>query len=369
MGRGVLTWAREIRRALSNPHALAEALGLAKGAKRQRGGLVVLCPFHKEKTPSCSVMLGEDGTIRVHCFGCDASGDALTLIAGVRGFDIRTQFDRVLEEAAELAGMRIEARREPVAPRISATEYNAIATRLHELTPWTAEPDGVRYFEDRVLVVSGSHAGLSVLPPRHEQRALVARLCATFEPETLACAGLVGRDGAGRSDLTAFSFAENRLVIPWRGLDGSIQVLQRRRLDGQRASKYVFPPGMRPSLPFGAEQLRANDTTRAITWCEGALDVLALRVLDHRDRSHLLPLGLPGTDGWRPEWAKYCQGRDVWLALDRDDAGDRAAERIAADVFAGGASSVRRLRPKFGKKDWAELLVHEVSAHRPEVAL
>jgi DNA primase len=357
-----LTDAATVRRALSDPRALCEALGIAKEAKRQACGLLVLCPWHAERTPSCSVTLAGDGTIRVRCFACDATGDALSLVAAVRGLDLATQFDRVLDEAAELAGSDREPRRQkPELRHVEAAAYAALAARLCELCPWTEDADGYAYVERRLLVISGSHAGLAVLPPRAEQAALLARLCETFELETLARAGLVKRDGAGKPDLAAFTHPENRLVIPWRGFDGSIAILQRRRLDDERSGKYVFPAGMKPALPFGAERLRASDAGRTITWCEGALDVLALRTLDERDGSNLLPLGIPGTSAWRTDWARYCCGRDVFVALDADESGDAAAERISADLYAHGARSVRRLRPRHGCKDWAELLAHEVS--------
>lgn len=98
-------WAREIKRTLWNPRAACEALGLMDRAKRQAGdGIQIRCPAHGEKNPSCSVTRGPDGTIRWRCFSCDASGDLLTLVAVVRGLELRSQFREVLLEAAMVAG-------------------------------------------------------------------------------------------------------------------------------------------------------------------------------------------------------------------------------------------------------------------------
>ena len=59
----------EVRRTLVDPVRVCERLGLAKGARRQSTGLSIRCPAHAERTPSCSVTRGPDGTIRVRCFG------------------------------------------------------------------------------------------------------------------------------------------------------------------------------------------------------------------------------------------------------------------------------------------------------------
>lgn len=93
-----------IRHRLTDPVKLCRALGLFDGAKRQSGGLLVRCPSHNERTPSCSVTVGADGTVRAKCFGCDWTADVLGLIAQVRGLSLRSDFVGVMAAAAELAG-------------------------------------------------------------------------------------------------------------------------------------------------------------------------------------------------------------------------------------------------------------------------
>jgi hypothetical protein len=46
-----------------------------------------------------------DGTIAVHCFGCGAGGDVLSLIAAACELDLRRDFRKILLIGAELAGM------------------------------------------------------------------------------------------------------------------------------------------------------------------------------------------------------------------------------------------------------------------------
>lgn len=95
-----------IRAALTDIDHVLSSLGLLDGSQRQAGGRKVLCPMHQERSPSCSVKIGRDGTIAIHCFGCGEGGDIFTLIGAVRGLDCERDFPRILEEAAELAGLR-----------------------------------------------------------------------------------------------------------------------------------------------------------------------------------------------------------------------------------------------------------------------
>jgi hypothetical protein len=93
--------AAEIKARWTAPYAVAEALGLLEGSRRQGGGLTVRCPAHGDKTPSCSITRA-GGTLRVRCFGCGLAGDVFALVAAVRGLDVRRDFVQVKIEAGRL---------------------------------------------------------------------------------------------------------------------------------------------------------------------------------------------------------------------------------------------------------------------------
>jgi hypothetical protein len=109
--------ALHIKRRLADAWALVRALGLDEGAVRQARGLLCRCPWHAERTASCSVTLADDGLLRVRCFGCGASGDALSLIAAARGLDARADFRRVLDEAEAILGEAATGPPPPPPPR------------------------------------------------------------------------------------------------------------------------------------------------------------------------------------------------------------------------------------------------------------
>jgi len=86
----------ELRRRLS----LASAVSRRVKLQRRGREFVGLCPFHKEKTPSFSVV-EEKGFY--HCFGCGAHGDVIS-------FTMQTgslSFPEVVEALARQAGLEV----------------------------------------------------------------------------------------------------------------------------------------------------------------------------------------------------------------------------------------------------------------------
>ena len=75
-------------------------IGEHAGLKRQGRRFVGLCPFHEEKTPSFSVN-AEEGIY--YCFGCQASGDAITFVRATEHLD----FVEAVRRLADRAGITI----------------------------------------------------------------------------------------------------------------------------------------------------------------------------------------------------------------------------------------------------------------------
>lgn len=115
---------------------LVAALGLVSGYRpvRQRGGLLVRCPAHPDRVPSCSVRDG-GGAIHFKCFGCGVAGDALTLVAIALELDPRRDFPRVLEAAAALVGVTLDARSWSSGARSGAARSPAPTTRAPAVLP------------------------------------------------------------------------------------------------------------------------------------------------------------------------------------------------------------------------------------------
>lgn len=368
----------DLRRRLASPALVASLLGLAADpvemAQRKRRAssrVMVLCPSHGERTASCSLTVGGDGTLAVHCFSAGGrclDGDVFTLIAAVYRLDA---FKDVLAEARRLAGVSpytaVRARPPPPPPppiseppRLADADFDALLAPLLAGATVRRQPDVAAYLSRRLLLAEAEADGWAALPPAPEQARWIAHLCATAPGgrEAVARSGLVPLDAETDEPLFhRFAQPGARLVIPWRHPSGLLATVQRRRLDagGEGRPRYVAARGRPPSTLYGAH-LVTPDPSRPLTIVEGAIDTLARRALLRLASAPAEDVvGLPGTGAWRAALLPPCRGRAVYIATDADAAGDSAAAAIAADVARAGGIPIRE-RPAAPAKDWGEVL-------------
>lgn len=90
-----------LRRA--DPIATCRSLGFTSLIVRNRAAVMVRCPAHAERTPSCSVFRARSGRLRVHCFSCSFSGDVFDLVACVQGLG-GAGFPVLIERTTQLLG-------------------------------------------------------------------------------------------------------------------------------------------------------------------------------------------------------------------------------------------------------------------------
>ena len=402
---------QQVRLRLHDPEALARSLGLKIGQRISAGAILVCCPVHEDGTASCSVRYNQDGTLSAKCFGCDWSGDALHLIAAARGLDLASDFPAVMAEARHLAGMgprppfsgrpRLVPAPRPVVAKVAPSrpaptaDERALGEAIDDLLAACplVDLDGcgsdvAASLAFRGLLDEARADGWGVLP--RPARALAAELDADAgfperdHGDAAAVLGALVSSGAlARLEWLCAPHGwrnpDHRLCIPWRGPGGRTWTLQRRwcRADGDTTTepaegdrKYRFPhskdvPAPAGSYPYGWERAGAG----VELWlCEGAVDTLALRALNRRgllssrgtERS-MDVLGLGGLQAWNSVAdvvlpLVHC--RPVFLAIDADEAADKAAEKIAPPLYRAGATKVQRTRPPQGK-DWAEWLAVE----------
>ena len=139
---------------------------------------------------------------------------------------------------------------------------------------------------------------------------------------------------------------QHNLVFPYRNKEGVI-------VSAEFKSTWSNPKGTK-SFRYGKLMMpwvwKGKNKKLAVT--ESILDAIALVELGF-DGS---VIAIPGVGSWRSFWKTLpaVKGASkVYIALDADEAGDTASEKLATKM--GGKT--HRMRPENGAKDWNEMLL------------
>lgn len=324
--------AREIRFAIVDVRMVCERLGMLSGGGsflRQAAGLIVRCPWHTDKSPSCSVRIARDGTIAAKCHACGASGDVFSLVAAVHGLSTKRDFREVMILAAELGGL------------------HAI---VHELETGREDEGRPRVPPPRVELEPERD-----YPPQADVDALWAACVPTSEDAEVS-AWLVSRgldpETVDGSDLARAlppsaptpwwaSWQRNRwvdighrLLFPMRNSLGQIRSVRAGRVVDGESPKRLPPGGHRASAVVLADELGVALLSGArlpsrVVIVEGEPDYLAMATVRHHTPTAVIGIV---SGSWTHEFAfrfpEGC-GIEVILWTDRDAAGDRYASEIA----------------------------------------
>ena len=237
--------AADLKRQLSDPHAVCLALGLAVG-RTSSSGSWVCCPNprHHDTHPSCLVSIGPSGTLRYKCWSCGVHGDIFDLIALVEGFHGKPDaFVRAMEVAQRLAvGMPSSSGAD--ASIAVASLVNVLDDDVHhfleillELCPLDDQPHVVGYLGRRRVLdgaVEDGWGALSENPDDQEQ--LVNVIAETCGQELVEQSGL------------SWIAREHHVLIPWRAPSGNVLGMQARRPSDGANGRQVHHHGNEPDV-------------------------------------------------------------------------------------------------------------------------
>lgn len=318
--------AEEIRRHLTDPVRLCRALGLAQDSRRQGDGLVVRCPVHDERTPSCSVTLGPDGTVRVKCFGCDLAGDGFVLVAAVLHLDYRRDFLEVLAQTADLVGLRDVAEEirngKPAAERQLAAE---------------PPPAPERVYPPRTQVLAiWADAGFAN-EDREASQALVDR---RLDPDSVTVKDLArvlrhdqalapwARYRGNASESRTWLQTGHRLLLPVYAANGDLVSLRAWRITPGDSPKRLPPSGHKATglvlaNAMAVRMLRREGGPEKLVISEGEPDFLSWCL------RYSGPVIGVMSGSWTPDFAaRIPLGSEVILRTDLDAAGEKYAQQI-----------------------------------------
>ena len=330
---------------------LVASSGVALVAKgRDRVGR---CPFHDDDTPSLVV---SPSTNLWHCLGaCQAGGSVIDWVMRRDGVSFRHAVELLragaLSSAAELpsvaapSGAAVMAGGRPKATKLSAAleaadgdDAAALARVMdfyHRTLKLSAE--GLGYLERRGLgsaeLVEHFQLGLSnrtlgyKLPPKSRKRGKALR-------EQLTRLGVLRPSG--------HEHLCGSLVVPLVDAEGRVVQMYGRKVgDGLRkdTALHLYLPGPQRGV-FNPEAFEGEE----LIVCESVIDAMTFWVAGYRHVTSCygaggLPVDVEAALSASPV-------KRVLLAFDRDKAGERGAERVAAALAGRGLEVLRVLFPQ-----------------------
>ena len=285
-----------------------------------------LCPFHGEKTPSFSVNPQRQ---MYYCFGCHASGSAITFIMEMEHLEFR----EAVTELAMQAHMDLPQMEETHEEQLSRNEKerlydaNRECARFFHAQLWKPENAHIlEYFHRRGV---SDHTirkfGLGSTPASSEG-ATRALHDMGFTTEELVMAGIsVARDGR------IYDMFRSRAMFPIIDARGRVLAFGGRAL-GDAKPKYLNTgdtPIFNKRLGVFAANLMAKERgLQRVILTEGYMDVIALTQAGLRGVCATLGTALT------IEQARLLkrQAPEIWVSYDGDSAGQHAILR-ALDIF------------------------------------
>ncbi|ACT06767.1 zinc finger CHC2-family protein [Dickeya chrysanthemi Ech1591] len=373
MGRLTPAELEQLKRGVSL-RAVAQSQGHTL-KKQGADSYVCRCPFHQENTPSCVITPSKN---LYHCFGCGASGSVLDWLQHTE----RLTYPQTLLRLRELAGTASSLAAAPalssppVPPRQKLADLdddgqallNQVIHFYHqslldspEAQQWLAgrglsHPELVSHFRLGFAGHHGIGGSAGVLPSSSSQEGKRLR-------EKLAGLGVLR--AATRQD-----HFRGCVVMPVIGWSESASVAQRGRvmqLYGRRVQpdhkilkgspKHLYLPSPLAGV-WNEEALKASSD---LILCESLIDAMTFWCAGFRNVT--TAYGANGFTADHLAALQYHGVKRVQIAYDRDEAGDRGAESVAAELLEAGIEAWRvRFPPGLDANAYALKSGHPESA-------
>lgn len=304
---------------------IGEYVQLTKRGKNWFG----LCPFHGESTPSFSVT--EDKQL-FHCFGCGASGNAITFIMDIEN----RPFTDAVVRLAERTGIEIDVPVGPIAGVKSQHEFKSmleahtLATNFysHLLLNTVEGEEALQYLENRGFTresIENYGIGWSL----HDREALSGLLKRkNFDMKEMERAGLciMKDDGTGY-----FDRFRGRIMFPIRDENGNVVAFSGRILNGtKQEAKYLNSPETpifeKSKILYNFHNARLNvRKTGKVILFEGFMDTISADRADVTNSVAVMGTSLSDTHLLKLKRI----AKELIICCDGDDAGWEAAKRFA----------------------------------------
>lgn len=309
--------------------------------KRQGRNSVCLCPFHSEKSPSCTVY---NDTESFYCFGCGAGGDVITFTMKIENLD----YVEAIKFLADRAGMSMpEDSGGNQAAQIKSRVYemNRIAARFFfdTLARSSDGEKGRRYFAERQLSSATiTKYGLGYAPNDWHALGNYMRSKGYSEDE-LVIANLCRRSQKGG----IYDQFRDRVMFPIIDLRGNVIAFGGRVIDdgGPKYLNTSDTPVFKKSSNLFSLNFAKNSEENRLILAEGYMDVISINQAGFENV--VATLGTALTQEQARLMARYT--KEVIISYDSDGAGQKAAHK-AIDLLSNAGVKTRVIHME-GAKD------------------
>ena len=345
--------------ALRNANPIETVMGGYVNLTRRGRNYVCSCPFHSERTPSCTIFTD---TQNFYCFGCGAGGDVITFIMKIENLT----FPEAVKLLAQRSGMEVPSfgnKSDGYAKRKTRIyEMNRIAANFYFTNLIKGEDKtGLQYFANRKLTPQTiKKYGLGYASDSWNQLTDLLR-SKGYSDDEMVDAWLAGRSQkSGR----LFDMFRKRVMFPIVDLRGNIIGFGGRVLDDSQP-KYLNT-GKTPVFDKGSNlfsmNFAKNSNAKRLILCEGYMDVIAVNQAGFDNV--VATLGTAITPDQARLISHYAE--EVIVAYDSDGAGQKATQKAInhfADVglrtkiiHMEGAKDPDEFIKKFGRDRFRMLL-------------
>ena len=308
---------------------------------RRGRNYVCLCPFHSEKTPSCTVYPENQS---FYCYGCGAGGDVITFAMKIENLS----YIEAVKFLADRAGMQMpddENGSQIARVKARVLEINRIAARYFydTLTRSPLGEKGRRYFAERQLLPATINKyGLGYAPDDWHGLQNYMR-SKGYTDDELITANLCMRSQNGN----VFDFFRDRVMFPIIDLRGNVIAFGGRIIDGS-GPKYLNSsdtPVFKKSRNLFSLNFAKKSEEKRLILAEGYMDVISINQAGFENV--VATLGTALTQEQARLMKQYAD--EIIISYDSDGAGQAATHKAINLLSEAGAET--RIIKMEGAKD------------------
>jgi DNA primase catalytic core len=325
---------------LKNETSLVRLIETSGVALQKRGkDYAGLCPFHADDTASLVVTPEKN---LWHCFGCGLGGGVIDWAMKKNGVSFRHAVELLREGIAPITDGPVKEHRirvlpPPITPDADEQKLlNDVIDYYHRCLKQS--PEALAYLAARGI---GGGEAIDRFKLGFANRTLGLRL-----PEKTRKEGKLLRERLEKLGLyrdTGHEHFNGSLIVPVLDERGDVQEVYGRKItDNLRkgTAYHLYLPGPHR----GVFNMRGLTASREIILCEALIDALSFWCAGYRNVTASY-----GAEGFTDEMLaafKQHGTQRVLIAYDRDEAGDRAAEKLTQTLTAQGIECWRITFPK-----------------------